>query len=323
MDEARGVKPGRRTSNATLASLALCLVGLALTGAAWAQPHPATGVYERELGDRRLVIELHVAADGTLTGLSKSGRTAPGYYFEGSYSDGYATGFFHDPTTILAIAFILELREDVLAWTTYMGSAGQPPEPLPEPRYYLRQPGDGPTEPIPAPVEVLLQRDRNDAVMEVGAQGAELQLRDVRAVLAVALLAMREAGMEGALYPGRIYYYWVDYVTRGFRHAAPETQALMADSETWWPALEAGWSEAPAATRQRLAQDVLLMIFTRETVRGWLDEAAAGFQVEAGPRCTVLMSCVLRTFDEESFAAATQRLPCLSVDSCALPAEHD
>lgn len=323
MVEPHGAKPGSRTSLATLATLAFCLVGLALPGAAWAQPHPATGVYERDLGERRLVIELHVAADGTLTGLSKSGRTAPGFYFEGNYAAGHATGFFHDPTTILAIAFMLEIREDVLAWTTYMGSAGQPPEPLPEPGYYLRQPGDGPTEPIPAPVEVLLRRDRSDAVMEVGAQGAELQLRDVRAVLEVALLAMREAGLEGALYPGRIYYSWVDYVTRAFEHAAPETQALMADSETWWPALEAGWSEAPAAARQRVAQDVLLMIFTRETVRGWLDEAAAGFQVEEGPRCTVLMSCMLRTIDEESFAAAAQRLPCFSVDSCAPPEEHN
>jgi len=90
---------------------------------------------------------------------------------------------FHDPTTILAIAFILEIREDVLAWTVYQGSAGQPPDPLPEPAHYLRQPGAGPAEPIPAPVEVLLRRGRNEAVLEVGAHGAELQLRDVRAFL--------------------------------------------------------------------------------------------------------------------------------------------
>lgn len=323
MDEFRKAAHARPTSHATLVTLALCLVGLALPAAAGAQPHPVTGVYERDLGERRLVIELHVGADGTLTGLSKSSPTSPGYYFEGGYANGYATGFFHDPTTILAIAFMLEVHEDVLAWSVYPGSAGQPPEPLPEPNYYLRQPGDGPPEAIPAPVEVLLRRGRNDAVMEVGAQGAELQLRDVRAILEVALLAMREAGLKGALYPGRIYYSWVDYVRRGFRSAAPETQTLMADSESWWPALEAGWSEAPAAARQRVTQDVLLMIFTPETVRGWLAEAAAGFRVEEGPQCTVLMSCMLRMVDEESFEAATQRLPCFSVHSCSPPEERD
>lgn len=323
MDELRRGARARPTSLAALARLSLYLGGLAFLSAALAQPHPATGVYERDLGERRLVIELHVAADGTLTGLSKSSPTSPGFYFEGSFADGYATGFYHDPTTILAIAFSLEIREDVLAWRVYPGTAGEPPDPLPEPTYYLRQPGNGPPEPITAPVEVLLRRGRNDAVLEVGARGAELQLQDVRAVLEVALLGMREAGLEGALYPGQIYYYWVDYVRRGFRSAAPETQALLADSESWWPALEAGWSEAPAAARQRVAQDVLLMIFTPETVRGWLDEAAAGFQVEEGPRCTVLMSCMLRLVDEESFAAAARRLPCFSVNSCAPPEERD
>ena len=134
---------------------------------------------------------------------------------------------------------------------------------------------------------------------------------------------MREAGLEGALYPGEIYYHWVGYVIRGFRSAAPETQVLMSDSETWWPALEDGWSEAPAAARRRVAQDVLLMIFTPGPVRDWLDEAAAGFRVEEGPHCTVLMSCMLRLVSEESFEAATQRLPCFSLNSCALPEEHD
>lgn len=304
--------------------LASSLCGLALFSTAWAQPHPATGVYERDFDGRRLVIELHVAEDGTVTGESRPSKTSPGYYFEGSFADGQATGFFNDPTTILSIVFTLEVHEDVLTWYVYPGSIGQPPDAEAQPSYYLRQPGPGPTEPLPAPIDVLLKKGRNDTVLKVGANGAELQLRDVRNFLEAALLAMREAGLEGALFPGRIYYLWVSYVTNAFGRAAPETQALMAASETWWPQLEDEWRAAAPAARERVAQDVLLMIFTPETVAGWLQEADDGYWVEQdGPTCSSLMTCVLRTFDRQSYEDAMRRLPCLSVHACPEPANRN
>ena len=313
-----GMRPGAAghaaahlfTRSVTLLS---CWVLAAFAGA---QPHPATGIYEMSRGEARFVIELHVDHRDNATGVWRRRPSAPGTYFEGTFQEGRATGVYEDESTILSVSFMLELHHDVLAWYTYAGSPGSPPVPAPEPTYYLRQPGPGPAAPLPAPHGVLLRRGRNEAVIAVGAAGAELQLRDARNFLELAELAFREAGHVGPLFPGRIYLIWLGYATSAFHEASPEVQAVLAASEAWWPHLEAAWAGAAPHARQRVVEDVLLMVFGAETVEAWILEGEDSVASEAGGPCGSLMACVLRVFDQQALARARSREPCFSLEAC-------
>ncbi|MFA5551457.1 MAG: hypothetical protein WDA03_07545 [Trueperaceae bacterium] len=293
--------------------LTLTLAQLACTALA---QHPATGVYAYDSPVGRFEYHVHVAPDGTLTGVAMRASRGFGTYFEGRYEDGRAVGYYYDTTTILTIAIVLEFDQDVMTAYVYPGDPNTLPDPPPEPRYLLRLPGPGPERPLQPDVHVLLRLGRNEAVIATSAAGTELRLGDARNFLEAALLAMREAGLEGPLFPGTIYLNWVGYAVTAFEAAELETQELMANSQLWWPALEAEWPGAPREARQRVAQDVLLLVFGPGVITGWLEEVDAGYEVPPGPTCSALMTCVLRVFDRSTLAAATSRLPCFSVSSC-------
>ena len=298
-------------------------LALALLACTALAQHPVTGVYAYDSPVGRFEYHVHVAQDGTLTGIAMRASRGFGTYFEGRYEAGRAVGYYYDTTTILSIAFVLEFDQDVMTAYVYPGDPTTLPDPPPEPSYLLRLPGPGPERPLQPGLEVLLRLGRNDAVIATSAAGTKLRLRDARNFLEAALLAMREAGLEGALFPGTIYINWLGYAVTAFNAAELETQELMANSQLWWPALEAEWPGAPREARQRVTQDVLLMVFRSEVIAGWLDEFDAGYVVPPGTTCGAFQDCVLRVFDRPALAAATSRLPCFSVFYCPEPGVRD
>lgn len=293
----------------------LAVLAFAVLPLAAAQSHPATGIYSFHGPDVTRTVEIHVAADGTLTGMSYSGRTTVGTYLEGRYENGRAQGTYHD-SSLLHIAFLMEFSEDVLSYWLFPGSADSPPDPLPQADYLLRQPGDGPLEPIRAPLDVLVAQGRDDTIIATSPQGTTLRLADARRLLDLMSLAFIEAGLDGAPFPNRrTYVDWILRTTRIFSEAPVPTQHLLASSSSWWPPISDDWEGATPAQRLRVTQDVLLILFEEEALTG----PQAFLEVEPGTRtaeCDSVTCTALTLFDGADLAAAQGRAPCFVIGGC-------
>ncbi len=299
-----------------LPKIVLACAAFALAAAVAAQGHPVTGIYSYDGPDLTRTVEIHVAPDGTLTGTSRSSRNPSGTYLQGRYENGRAAGTYYDTTTLLHITFLFEFHQDVLTYYLYAGSVDEPPDPLPEPTFLLRQPGTGPTEPLQAPLTVLVAQDADDTAMATGSSGVTLRLGDARRFLDLLGLAFGEAGIDNALFPNRrIYVDWLSRAKRVFEGAPHATQLLLADSATWWPPLRQGWAEAPPEQRRRVAEDALLLLF--ETAAATGDQALLDASLEAvADGCDSLSCRAFSLFDEQSLAAARARQPCFGLGGC-------
>ncbi len=276
-----------------------------------AERHDVTGVFVRERADSRdLVLEIHVAEDGTLTGL----YTGSGIYpFSGTYyEDGHGQGYFY-MEHLLSTAFHLEFENGMISFMTYPGSPGEVPAEGYEPAYYVRRPGPGPAGPFIMPMHVLMNRGDRDAVVRRSSP-AELQLRDAINFVGLLDLAMKEAGFTGSM---PLSGDWVNRAANAFTHAPSDVQARMADSESWWPQLQEEWPQADAAARLELALDVLLMGFTETTVRDALQDGPA----DAGD-CSHYYGCLAAIFDSDRLERTVSRQPCLSLSGCGSAGER-
>ena len=215
-------------------SLAIAAVLLAaLPASVHAEGQPVTGSYVFADFGRESRIDIHVAADGSVTGLHYPAASGFPVYFAGTYADGVATGRYYTPTTILNSVFRFEFADDVL--TQYIQYSQ---DELPEPVYLLRRPGPGPAGPISAPLDVLLRQGDDGAVIATGDSGVELQLRDARATVALLNLVISEAGLGGPAFTGRYYVDQLDRMKASFLVSDEAVQLMLADSEGWWPTLE-------------------------------------------------------------------------------------
>lgn len=274
--------------------------------------HPATGSYADLSAGVPLSLYLHVDNSGRLTGelRTPSGRR----YLEGQFSNGRAEGrlFDHGP---IEVSFVLSLEQDVISFNSYPGTVGRPPANLDAPRYLLRQPAAGPTTAVPAPLRVLVKLGRDEAVLAEG-DGHGFQLRDARRFVELLLLALAEGGYDAG-FPGEQYLFWLERAALTFSDAAPQTQALLATSETYWPPIAVGWGGAAEAARTKVAADVLLLAFGADTVAGWVAAAAAFDHRDEPAACSSLQSCVLNVIDVSVLAEAAARAPCFSLVSAS------
>ncbi len=294
---------GNRALFPVLLTAALLLSQAAATSPA--EPHYVTGVYVFARDDARdLVLEIHVAEDGTLTGQ----YSGSGFYpFRGTYHEaGYGQGYFY-MEHLLSTAFHLEFENDVISFMTYPGTPGEVPAEGYEANYYLRQPGPGPSEPFLMPVHVLMNRGEHEAIL-LRTSHAELQLRDALNFIGLLDLAMKEAGFTSSMPRNSD---WVNRAATAFMTAPAHVQVRMADSESWWPQLQEDWPQAEAAARLELALDVLLMGFTEVTVRDALQQ-----RPEATDGCGSYYGCLAAIFDAERLERARWRQPCLSLARC-------
>ncbi len=280
---------------------------LVLLGFAAAQPHPFTGTYTYSEGRINQRVDVHVAADGSVTGTYGS-SFAP-TFFEGRLDGNVATGRLYDLTTILTITFRFEFNQDVLTSQVYMAGTE-----LPEPVYLLRQPGPGPTEAIPAPIGVLLRDRRHDAVVATSQGGVAFRLVD--AVHYVDLLShtLNEGGLEGYAFTGRYLEPTVSQAVEIFRSAPQGVQLMLSDSETWWPQIQAGWREAPQVAQDRIMADIVLLTYGAE----YLSDLHADPALEAGGSegCPGLAGCLVAAVSLEEIRQAQQRQPCFYLDGC-------
>lgn len=289
-----------------LLAIAAILVA-ALPATVQAESQPVTGSYVFADLERESRIDIHVAADGAVTGLHYPAGSGFPVYFAGTYADGVATGRYYTPTTILNIVFRFEFADDVL--TQYIHYSQ---DELPEPVYLLRRPGPGPAEPITAPLDVLLRQGNHDAVIATSDSGSELQLRDARAIVDLLNLVISEAGLGSPAFTGRFYVDQLARIKSSFLAADEAVQLMLADSDGWWPTLGSGWHDVPAATRNRIAADVLLFAFEFEDLASRHQDPDL-VSKEPGS-CTAIASCIGAAADLTELARA--RAPCFRTEGC-------
>ncbi len=291
-----------------LAGLSLVLLGFVA-----AQPHPLTGTYAYRENWINQRVDIHVAADGSVTGTY--GALFGATYFEGSLDGNVAAGKLYEIFTLITHDFRFEFNQDVL--TSFVNMAGSG---VPEPSYLLRQPGPGPTEAIPAPIEVLLHERRRDAVVATSESGVAFRLIDALHYVDLVSHIMNEGGLEGYAFTGRYLAPMVSHVVGVFRSASADVQLMLADSGSWWRQIQTGWRDAPQDARDRIMADTVLLTFGAEDLADL--HADPTFAKGGSESCPDLAGCLVAVVSLEEIRLARQRSPCFYLDGCEPASSH-
>lgn len=278
-----------------------------LLGAALAQPHPYSGTYTFRDGRMNHRVEIHVAVDNSVSGWY--GYSFLPTYFEGVLDGNVATGTHYALDTMQSILFRFEFAEDVL--TSYVYPSGTE---LPEPVYLLRQPGPGPAEAIPAPLDVLLSQRRLDEVVATGATGVTYRLINGLHYVDLVSHALNEGGLDGYAFPDPYLLPMLHDAILIFQESPPEVQSMLADSETWRAAIETGWQDAPAAVQNRILADILQLTFDADELASLHADPTLAI-TEAGEHHGLVSSLVAAVSLQE-LRQAQARQPCFYLLGC-------
>lgn len=102
----------------------------------------------------------------------------------------------------------------------------------------------------------------------------------------------------------------------GYPQAAPEDQALLAQSREVWQRVQANWDAAATEEREEFALGVLVLAFGEDTVRSWLRSGSAGGGLGASTDCATFEDCTSSFVDQETWSDTFNTQGCWAAAGC-------
>lgn len=102
----------------------------------------------------------------------------------------------------------------------------------------------------------------------------------------------------------------------GYPQAAPEDQALLAQSREVWQRVQANWDATATEEREEFALGVLVLAFGEDTVRSWLRSGSAGGGLGASTDCATFEDCTSSFVDQETWTDTFNTQGCWAAAGC-------